>query len=57
MESYLKNLTAEETQDISTDPASWPPTTRSLYGALAHLGDVNTDEAKQRHLRDKYLHD
>ena len=57
VESYLKNLTAEEAEGILTDPDSWPPTTRSLYGALAHVGDVDTDELKRRYLRDKYLHD
>ena len=57
VESYLRNLTAEEAEDISTDPDSWPPTTRSLYGALAQPGDVDTDQLKRRYLRDKYLHD
>ena len=57
VESYLRNLTAEEAQEISAEPDSWPPTTRSLYGVLAHVGDLDTDELRQQYLRDKYLHD
>lgn len=57
VESYLKNLTAADGDDISSDPDSWPPTTRSLYGALADIGGTDTDELKRRHLHNKYLHD
>ena len=57
VESYLKNLTAAEGNDMSSDPDSWPPTTRTLYGALTGLEGVDTDELKRRYLHDKYLHD
>ncbi len=57
VESYLKNLTAAEGNDMSSDPDSWPPTTRSLYGALTGIEGVDTDELKRRYLHDKYLHD
>ena len=57
VESYLKNLTAAEGNDRSSDPDSWPPTTRSLYGALPDIGGVDTDQLKRRYLNNKYLHD
>jgi len=57
VESFLKNLTAEEEHDTASDPDSWPPITRSLYGALADVGDVDADDLKRRHLWEKYLRD
>jgi hypothetical protein len=57
VESYLKNLTSESGSDSTSDPESWAPITRSLFGALAEIGDVDTDDLKYQYLRDKYLHD
>ena len=57
VESYLKNLTSETDLGTSSDPDTWAPITRSLFGSLAELGDVDTDELKYQYLRDKYLHD
>lgn len=57
VESFLKNLTSGDVHELTHDPESWPPTTRSLFGALADTGEIDTDELKLRHLREKYLHD
>lgn len=57
VESYLKNLTAENDTVVSSESDTWAPITRSLFGALADVSDVDTDELKYRYLRDKYLHD
>jgi hypothetical protein len=57
VESYLRNLTAEGGLGIETDPDTWPPITRSLYGALADVGDADTEDLRFRYLREKYLRD
>jgi hypothetical protein len=57
VEAYLKNLTSDTESDPSSNPDTWAPITRSLFGSLAEIGDVDTDELKYRYLRDKYLHD
>ncbi len=57
VETYLRNLTADQERDMSFDPSSWAPTTRSLYGALTESGDVDPDTLKRQYLYDKYLHD
>lgn len=57
VESFLKNLTDDNEGNIGFDPNSWPPITRSLYGSLTELHEVDADELKRRHLSDKYLHD
>lgn len=57
VESYLKNLTSDSDVGPSSDPDTWAPITRSLFGSLAELGDVDADELKYKYLHDKYLHD
>ena len=57
VESYLRNLTEGESGGIGVDPNSWPPLTRSLYGALSEHGDADADALKRKHLTEKHLHD
>ena len=59
IEAYLKQLTESERNDISTDPQSWPPLTRKLFGALRTAGsqDVGYDNIRTKYLTEKYLHD
>lgn len=59
VEAYLSNLTSAERQSISEDPNSWPPTTRSLFGALRSQASssADADELRAGYLTQKYLHD
>ena len=57
VETYLKNLTETDEPEPMSHPNSWPPTTRSLYGALADPANTEANELKLSHLRTKYLHD
>ena len=59
VEAYLERLTAEDNTELSEAPDSWPPLTRSLFGALNKMDgeDIDRDELKRRYLVEKYLHD
>ncbi len=51
VEVYLRHLTSGEETDMSADPATWPPLTRSLHARLRTEGPVPDYDS----LRDGYL--
>jgi len=59
IEAYLKQLTESDRNDISTDPQSWPPLTRKLFGALHAAGSqgADYDSLRTKYLTEKHLHD
>lgn len=65
VEAFLRNLTAESSTDPGNQPASWPPITRSLFGALGGVladgkrddGMADAEALRLAHLSRKYLHD
>ena len=59
VEAYLRNLTVDSEDDLSEDPATWPPITRSLLGSIrsGDNADIDERELKRRRLAEKYLHD
>jgi hypothetical protein len=56
VESYLKNLTVDDPAPMTSDPQSWPETTRSLFGTLKGI-DPDTESLRRDRLAAKYLHD